>query len=123
MTGGALNVEALKVSIAHINKQKEKASEYSGLAGKATAEAVEQHNFDKKALTFVAQLARKEPAQQEATLCAIVQYAEAMGMFAHVDMFNDAIGAMKNVIANAEGASGKGPAPNSGVIAQLAAVN
>lgn len=117
-----LDKAALKRCVADINKQKEKAAEYVGLAGKATSNAVETYNFDKKALTFCAQLMRKEPEQQLQTLGAIITYAEALGMFAQMDMFNDAIGAMREVIANAEG--GKvAPAPGAKTVAALAAVN
>lgn len=119
---GGLNKEALKRCVFDINKHKEKAGEYIGLAGKATGNAVETYNFDKKALTFVANLMRKEPAQQLATLGAIITYAEALGMFAQMDMFNDAIPAMQAVIDNA--ATGQtAPSAGSKTVAGLASVN
>jgi uncharacterized protein (UPF0335 family) len=117
---GRLDRQALKRCIADINKHKEKAAEYIGQAGQATKNAVESHNFDKKALTFVAGLARKEADQQLATLGAIITYAEAMGMFDQMDMFNDAINAMKAVIENAsKGTPGK--AAGASNVAALAA--
>lgn len=118
-----LDKAALKRCIAEINKQKEKAAEYVGLAGKATSNAVETYNFDKKALTFCAQLMRKEPEQQLATLGSIITYAEALGMFAQMDLFNDAIGAMREVIKNAETGVPAGAAPGAKTVAALAAVN
>lgn len=99
-----LDKAALKRCVGDINKHKEKAAEYVGLSGKATSNAVETYGFDKKALTFVANLSRKEISQQQATLGAIITYAEALGMFDQMDMFNDAIGAMKAVIEKAEAA-------------------
>lgn len=117
-----LNKDALKRCVSDINRHKEKAAEYVGLAGKATSNAVETYNFDKKALTFCAQLMRKEPEQQLATLGAIITYAEALGMFSQMDMFNDAIGAMRAVIANAEREQ-PAPAPGASKIAALTSVN
>ncbi len=117
-----LDKAALKRCVADINKHKEKAAEYVGLAGKATGNAVETYNFDKKALTFCAQLMRKEPAQQMATLGAIITYAEALGMLDQFDMFNDAIGAMQAVIERAT-ADQKQPAPGAAKIAALTSVN
>ncbi len=116
-----LDRAALKRCIADINKHKEKAAEYVGLAGKATGNAVEVYNFDKKALTFCAQLMRKEPAQQMATLGAIITYAEALGMLDQFDMFNDAIGAIQSVIEKAT-AGENAPAPGARTVAALTSV-
>lgn len=121
-TKDGLDRDALKRCVADINKHKEKAAEYVGLAGKATGNAVETYNFDKKALTFVANLARKEPSQQLATLGAMIAYAEAMGMFDQMDLFNDAIGAMRAVIEKAEADNPAKPAGASAVAA-LASMN
>ena len=126
MTGkpkAGLDKAALRRCVQEINKAKEKAAEYTGSAGKATATAVETYGFDKKALTFCAQLARKEPDQQLATLSGIITYAAALGMFAQMDMFNDAVSAMKDVVAAAEAATGPTSAPGASTIATLAAVN
>jgi hypothetical protein len=117
-----LDKAALKRCVTDINRHKEKAAEYVGLAGKATSNAVETYNFDKKALTFCAQLMRKEPEQQLAALGAIITYAEALGMFSQMDLFNDAIGAMKSVIESAEKGSKSRPA-GAATVAALSAVN
>lgn len=117
-----LDKAALKRCVTDINKHKEKAAEYVGLAGKATSNAVETYNFDKKALTFCAQLMRKEPAQQMATLGAIITYAEALGMLDQFDMFNDAIGAMQAVIERAT-TQQAAAAPGAAKIAALTSVN
>lgn len=84
-----------------INRHKENASEHSGLAGKATQNAAELYNLDKTALTFVSRLKRKDPSQSMATLCAVIHYAETLGLLDQVDMFNDAIAAMEEVILRA----------------------
>lgn len=117
-----LDKAALKRCVTDINRHKEKAAEYVGLAGKATGNAVETYNFDKKALTFCAQLMRKEPAQQMATLGAIITYAEALGMLDQFDMFNDAIGAMQAVIERATSDQSVA-APGAAKLAALTSVN
>ncbi len=117
-----LDREALKRCVKDINRHKEKAAEYVGLAGKATSTAVETYNFDKSALTFCARLMRKEPDQQLATLGAIITYAEALGMFSQMDLFNDAIGAMRSVIEKAEGGQAPPGEPRAG-LAGLTSVN
>lgn len=114
----------LRRTLADIRKHKDKAKEYNGLAGQATKNAIETHNFDGKALTFVSQLMAKEPEQQLATLGAVISYAEALSMFAQMDMFNDAIAAMKRVVENAEGGAADAPtAPGVANVAKLASVN
>lgn len=116
-----LDVTALKRCIAEINKHKEKASEYTGLSGQATKNAVETHGFNRKALTFVSGLLKKEPAEQLEVLGSIISMAEAMGMFAQMDMYNDAVAAMQAVIDQASG--GAAPARPAGAanVAVLAA--
>lgn len=117
-----LDRSALKRAVSEINKAKEKAAEYGGSAGAATKNACETYNLDKKALTFVCGLARKEPAQQLQTLSAIVTYAEALGMFAHMDMFNDAAAAMKAILDEATAGQGPAKAPGASTIAGLTSV-
>lgn len=117
---GKLDRDALKRCVADINRHKADASEYNGLAGQATKNAVETYNFDKKALTFVANLARKEPSQQLTTLTNLIVYAEAMHMFDQLDMFNDAVGAMQAVVDRATSDAPPAPGPK---LAALSSVN
>lgn len=114
---------ALKRSLADIRKHKDKAKEYNGLAGQSTKNAVETYNFDKKALTFVSQLMGKEPEQQLATLGAVISYAEALSMFAQMDMFNDAIAAMERVVEAAKGGSAPPATEGAANVAKLVSVN
>lgn len=93
--------EDLERVVRDINRHKENASEHSGLAGKATQNACELYNFDKTALGFITRLKRKDPAQSQATLCAVIFYAETLGLLDQVDMFNDAVAAMEEVILRA----------------------
>lgn len=102
-TKTSFNSEAYVRAVRDVNKAKERASEATGSAGQATKTACDQHNFDKKAFTFVAGLAKKEPTQQLATLGGIIQGAEAMGMFAQADMFNDFVSTMETIIARIKG--------------------
>lgn len=117
----ALNVSALKSAVAQINKHKEAASEASGRAGKATSEACETYNFNKKALSLVAFLAKKDAAQQKEVLGAVVSYAAAMGMFDSSDMFDNHVEAMRAVVEAAT--SGKSAAPaGAAMVATLSGV-
>jgi hypothetical protein len=117
-----LDVKALKRAISDINKHKEQASEYTGLSGQATKNACETYGFNRKALTFVAGLQKKEPSQQLEVLGAMVSYAHAMGMFEQMDMFNDCVHAMQAVIENAaKGGAASGAAPGAANVSNLAA--
>ncbi len=116
-----LDVTALKRCIAEINKHKEKASEYTGLSGQATKTAVENYGFNRKALTFVSGLLKKEPSEQLEVLGSIISMAEALGMFKQMDMYNDAIAAMQAIID--QSTAGVAPARPAGAatVAALAA--
>lgn len=116
-----LNVAALKRCLSEINKHKESASEYTGLSGKATQNACETYGFNKKALTFVSGLMKKEPSQQLEVLGAIISYAEGLGMFDQMDMFNDATHAMQKIIERATSGIPAGSAPGAANVANLAA--
>lgn len=107
-TGDGFDKDALRSSVKTINAAKAKASELNGEAGAATKNAAEQYNFDKTALTFVAKLARKEPADAQAIIAAVVTYGHAMGFFDTSDMFQDHIHAMRAVVtAVDDGKAGK----------------
>lgn len=111
----------LKRVITGINKSKEKAAEFVGQAGQATKQACDDHNLDKKALTFVAGLARKEPSQQEATLRAVIEYADKFGMLDQISMFDDLIPTLEGIVKRASNSQGATPAQTEkkSVIASL----
>lgn len=90
----------LKKSVETINRVKAKATEMNGEAGAATKAAVDQHNFDKTALTFTSRLARKEPADAAAIAGACLSYFWAMGFFDTADMFQDHTKVMRQIITN-----------------------
>lgn len=58
----------LKRAVDEILRQKQNASEYNGLAGKATANAIERLSLDRKALSIVVGLKRLDDAKRQATL-------------------------------------------------------
>lgn len=111
----------LKRVVKTINASKEKAAEFVGQAGQATKQAVEDYNLDKKALTFVAGLARKEPSQQQATLRSVIDYADKCGMFDQIGMFDDLIPVLEGIVARANQPAPAAPAQaeKKGVIASL----
>ncbi|MGN7869371.1 hypothetical protein [Paracoccus sp. 22332] len=99
----------LKKSVETINRVKAKATEMNGEAGAATKAAVDEHNFDKTALTFTSRLARKEPADAAAIAGACVAYFHAMGFFDTSDMFQDHTKVMRKIIEDVDaGKPGKG---------------
>jgi len=100
----------LKRVVTGINKAKEKAAEHVGEAGQQTKQAVEDYGLDKKALTFVSGLARKEPSQQQATLAGVIEYADKLGMFDQTSMFDDLIPILEGIVDRANAAGGA-PAP------------
>lgn len=97
----------LKRVVKEINRHKEQASENAGLAGQSTKNAVEQYGLDRKALGLVVGLSKKEPSQQQATLRGIIDYADKLGMFDSIDMFDDLVPALERIIARAKGSEGK----------------
>lgn len=111
-------MEALKA----VNREKEKASEYVGRAGKITGDFCEQHNLNRKAFTYVATMTRRDPADAMEQLCQTLVLAEAAGLFNQIDMFNDAIKTMKDIIERAEGQPAAG-APAGDGSAMAAMVN
>ncbi|WP_336801761.1 hypothetical protein [Kaistia sp. MMO-174] len=101
----------LKRVVKDINRHKENASENSGLAGQATKQAIEQYGLDRKALTFVVGLSRNETAKQQGTLRGVLDYADKLGMFDWIDMFDDMIPTLERIVQRArdrEGATEKG---------------
>ncbi len=116
-----LDVKALKRCVEDINKPKEKAGEYTGLSGQATKNACETYGFNRKALTFVSGLKKKEASEQLEVLGAIVSYAQGLGMFDQMDMFNDAAHAMQAVIENASKGGSAAAAPGAANVVNLAA--
>ena len=79
----------IRTGIDGINAEKAQASEYNGSAAKLTKDFAEEHNLDKKALTTVANLARKELAQAQATLRDILRLSRLYGLFDQIDAFAD----------------------------------
>lgn len=120
----AFNADAYVKAIRDVNRAKEKATEENGRAGQATKTACDQYNFDKKAFTFIAGLSKKEPTQQLATLGGIIMGAQAMGMFAQADMFNDFVPVLRAILEQIEaGAPAPKPQGDSAVGRILQPVN
>ena len=93
----------IRKGIDDINAEKAQASEYQGSAAKMTKDFAERHNLDKKALTLVAGLARKELTQAQASLRDILRLARLYGLFDQIDAFADAdmIADLEAIIAKA----------------------
>ena len=92
-----------------IEGQKAKASEYNGTAGQLTSDAVENKGVNKKALSFVIQLRKKEDNDRQAILRGVIDYAHKLGMFDSVDAFDDLVARLEEIAAEvrARGHNGK----------------
>lgn len=110
----------LKRVVTGITRHKEAASENSGLAGQATKDAIERYNLDRKALSTVVSLSKKETAQAQATLRGLIDYADKLGMFDGIDLFDDLIPTLERIVTRARDKEGKAPSgPDAKVIGGL----
>lgn len=112
----------VKRRIADVNKHKEKAAEYVGMAGKATKDVCDANNVNKAAFTFVATCHRKEPTEAIDRVLTLFAIALGTGLLDQMDMFDDRLAFIKDEL---EKRQTKPPAPAAGasMVAQLASVN
>lgn len=92
----------LRRVIKDFNRHKENASENSGLAGQAIKQAVDQYGLDRKALTLVAGLAKKEPDKAQGTIRAFMDYADKAGLLDQMDAFDDLIPTLERIVERAK---------------------
>lgn len=120
----ASKLAEIKRRIADVNKQKEKAAEYVGLAGKATKDVCDSQNVNKAAFTFVATCHRKESAEAIDRVLTSFALALGTGLLDQMDLFDDRLAFIKEELdkRTADDAP-RAAAPGAGMVAQLAAVN
>ncbi|MCR6673281.1 hypothetical protein [Devosia ginsengisoli] len=92
----------LKRVVKDILRHKNNASENAGLAGQAVGNAVEQYALDRKALMLVVGLAKKEPAQAQGTIRAMMDYADKYGLLDQLDAFDDLIPTLERIVERAK---------------------
>lgn len=109
------DADTFKGVIKAINREKEKASEHVGRAGQATKDAIDRHNYNRKGLTFIAGLSKKEAAEQAEVMSAVLVYGHAMGMFDSTDMFDPAVTVMKKIMEDVEAGRSGRPSADSAV--------
>lgn len=97
-----LTDKEFRSAIEEINSSKERAREHNGSAAKLTKDFADKHNLDPKAMTFVAQLSRKDRQQAQTTLREVILNARRMGMFDQIDAFDDLIPVFRQVVADAD---------------------
>lgn len=114
----------IKRRIADVNKQKEKAAEYVGLAGKATKDVCDSQNVNKAAFTFVATCHRKESAEAIDRVLTSFALALGTGLLDQMDLFDDRLAFIKEELdkRTADDAP-RAAAPGAAMVAGLAAVN
>lgn len=101
-----VTAEDLKRVINDISKNKSQASNYAGLAGKATQSAVEQYGLEKTALTFTRRLNDMEAGKRQSVLRSLVDYADKLGHFDQIDAFDDLIPILKRIVDRAHNSRG-----------------
>lgn len=100
---------ALEALVKKIEGAKARASEFSGTAGQLTSDAVENKGVNKKALSLMIQLRKKEDSDRQAILRGIIDYAHKLGMFDAVDAFDDLVERLDEIVqeVRARGHNGK----------------
>jgi hypothetical protein len=118
----AAKLPEVKRRIADVNKHKEKAAEYVGMAGKATKDVCDANNVNKAAFTFVATCHRKEPTEAIDRVLTLFAVALGTGLLDQMDMFDDRLAFIK---AELDKRATEAPpkAAGAGMVAQLSAVN
>lgn len=124
VTGFAAKLPEVKRRIADVNKQKEKAAEYVGIAGKATKDVCDSQNINKNAFTFIAGCHRKESAEAIDRVLTVFALAIGTGLLDQMDLFDDRLAYIRDELdkRTADDAP-SAAAPGAGMVAQLAAVN
>ena len=84
-----------------IDRQKKHASEYAGLAGKATQNAVERYGLEKNALTMTRKLKGFEDGKRQSVLRAFIKYNWLAGHFKQIDMHDDLIDLLEEIVEEA----------------------
>jgi hypothetical protein len=82
-----VTTEDLFEALEEINGHKKAASEASGLAGKATAAAVQRFGCEKNALTFTARLAAMESTKRTSIVTNTISFFIAAGWLDQPDLF------------------------------------
>ncbi|WP_336801675.1 hypothetical protein [Kaistia sp. MMO-174] len=103
---GGVSAEDLRKAIEEISRQKSLASEYAGLAGKATQGAVERHGLEKNALTFTRRIHDMEENKRSSVIYSSIDYWNKLGLFDQGDAFNDPIELFREIVAQADAARG-----------------
>ncbi len=124
VTGFAAKLPEIISRIKDVNRQKEKAAEYVGLAGKATKDVCDSQNVNKAAFTFVATCHRKEAAEAQDRILTLFALAIGTGLLDQMDLFDERLKYIREELdkRTAEDAP-RAAAPGAGMVAQLASVN
>lgn len=101
-----ISADDLKRVIGEAVRQKQLASEYSGLHGKVVSNAVEQYGIEKNAFTLTRRMYEMEEGRRMAIVRSTIDYWHKIGFFDQVDAFDDVIDLMRRIVSeNDRGAS------------------
>lgn len=96
------SADDVRRAVADVNRQKTSASEYSGLAGQATAQFCERWNIDKKAFGFVRRMAAMEDQKRQAMLVDFADLCRLMGFTDQESLFEDTGAALDSLKGGGE---------------------
>jgi hypothetical protein len=122
--GFAEKLPEIKRRITDVNRNKEKSSEYVGLAGKATKDACDANNLNKQAFTFVAGCHRKEAAEAMDRVLTVFALALGTGLLDQMDMFDERLSFIRSELdARVDADATRKPTAGAKTVASLASVN
>lgn len=79
-------------------RQKQQASEYSGLHGRVVSSAVERYGIEKNAFTAIRRASEMEDTKRQAFVRSFIDYAHKMGFFDQLDLLDDTVATMRLII-------------------------
>lgn len=83
-------------------RQRQQASEYSGLHGKVVSGAVERYGIEKNAFTAVRRASEMEDTKRQAFVRSFIDYAYKLGFFDQLDLLDDTVATLRQIIADVD---------------------
>lgn len=105
-----IDAQDLRRVVDEINRQKSNASEYAGLAGKATQQAVENYGLERQALTWSRKLDGTEAVKRQSVFSALLDYCDKLGHFDQLDAFGGPLAKMAEIVNRQHNSIGAQPA-------------
>lgn len=114
-----IDAEKFQRTVAEINRQKENASEYAGMAGKLVSTAIDQQSLDRVAFGFTLRLSRMDAAKQQAAIRNFIEYVGAAGMLDQLDAFSEIADILEDTLKMLKARIPNTPRDEDGVMSTL----